>query len=135
MNHDGGDQRGDSKALIVSDGLYSGAVDCPMGVETQWPELELELHSPESSEASRRLAVPVGHMVMDGTVSPSATDNERVDTCLRRPLDGSIEGGNGEDQSQTLAVDHRNISALDAIPFNLRERSIENSSSTLQFNG
>jgi hypothetical protein len=36
---------------------------------------------------------------VDGTVSPSVTNNGHVDYYLQRPLDERTEGGDGEDQS------------------------------------
>ncbi|CZR66024.1 uncharacterized protein PAC_15924 [Phialocephala subalpina] len=129
VNYDGGDQRGDNRALVASDKLYPGTVDRSMGVKTPW--LDPELHNPKS-ETSCRLATPVGSAIVDGTVSPSATNNERVDHCLQMPLDESIGGVDGENQSQTLAVGNRNVSALDAIPSDLSERNTENPSPALR---
>ncbi|CZR63517.1 uncharacterized protein PAC_13414 [Phialocephala subalpina] len=89
-----------------------------MGVKTPW--LDPELHNSKSEETSYRLAAPVGSAIVDGAVSPSATNNKSVDHCLQMPLDESIGGVDGDNWSQAPTADNSDISALDAIPFDLK---------------
>jgi hypothetical protein len=54
--------------------------------------LDIQLpNSPETKETPQRLTVPVGSMIVDGTIDPFITNNEHLDKSLQGPADQCVE--------------------------------------------
>jgi hypothetical protein len=94
ITHDEVDDRAHDEATVITNGLYTDIEDLLLSLGIQRPQL----NSPKTKETSQRLIVPVGSIIVDGTVGPFIAKNEHIDKSLQEAMDECAEQAGKDDE-------------------------------------